>query len=53
MEYVLKINIIGLTLMLKNGLEKMFLKFLHAQGLFKVTDLLQKWEDFCPKLQIQ
>ena len=36
MEYVSKINIFGLKMMVKSGLEKIFLKFLHAQGLFQV-----------------
>ena len=36
MEYVSKINIFGLNMMVKSGLEKIFLKFLHAQGLFQV-----------------
>ena len=36
MEYVPKINIFGLNMMVKSGLEKIFLKFLHAQGLFQV-----------------
>jgi hypothetical protein len=31
MEYVSKINIFGLKMMVKSGLEKIFLKFLHAQ----------------------
>ena len=37
MEYVSKINIFGLKMMVKSGLEKIFLKFLHAQGLFQTT----------------
>ena len=32
MEYVSKIIIFGLKMMVKSGLEKIFLKFLHAQG---------------------
>ena len=32
MENVHKINIFGLKMMVKNGLEKIFLKFLHAQA---------------------
>ena len=31
MEYVLRNNIFGLKMMVKSGLEKIFLKFLHAQ----------------------
>ena len=30
MEYVSKINIFGLNMMVKSDLEKIFLKFLHA-----------------------
>ena len=36
MEYVPKINIFGLNMMVTSGLEKIFLKFLNAQGLFQV-----------------
>ena len=34
MEYVSKINILGLKMMVKIGLEKIILKFLHAQNIF-------------------
>ena len=34
MEYVSKINIFGLNMMVKSGLEKIFLKFLHATSVF-------------------
>jgi hypothetical protein len=34
MEYVTKINIFGLKMMVKSGVEKTFLKFLHAESLF-------------------
>ena len=34
MEYVSKINIFGLKIMVKSGLEKIFLKFLHAEDYF-------------------
>ena len=34
MEYVHKINIFGLKMMAKSGLEKIFLKFLHAGDYF-------------------
>ena len=37
MEYVSKNNIFGLNMMVKSGLEKTFLKFLHAQGLFQTS----------------
>ena len=39
MEYVSKINIFGLIMMVKRSLEKVFLKFLHAQGLFQVCQV--------------
>ena len=35
MEYVSKINNFGQKMMMKSGLEKIFLKFLHAQSLFQ------------------
>ena len=34
MEYVPKINIFGLKLMVKSSYEKIILKFLHAQNYF-------------------
>ena len=34
MEYVYKTNIFGLKMMMKSGLEKIFLKFLHAPAIF-------------------
>ena len=34
MEYVSKINIFGLKMMVESGLEKNILKFLHAQTYF-------------------
>ena len=37
MEYVSKINIFGLKMMVKSGLEKIFLKFLHAQGPYQTS----------------
>ena len=49
MEYVSKINIFGLKMMVKSGLEKNILKFLQAQSYFP---LLQKREEFCLKSQI-
>ena len=33
-EYVTKNNIFGLKIMMKSGLEKIILKFLHAQAFF-------------------
>ena len=52
MEYVSKINIFGLKLMVKSGLEKIFMKSLHAQEVFyikivnsviKMTSFAQGW----------
>ena len=37
MESVSKITIFGLKIMVKSGLEKIFLKFLHAQGHFQTS----------------
>ena len=34
MESVSKITIFGLKMMVKSGLEKIFLKFLHAEAIF-------------------
>jgi hypothetical protein len=34
MEYVHKVNIFGLKMMVKSGLEKIILKFLHAEAIF-------------------
>jgi hypothetical protein len=34
MEYVQKVNIFGLKMMVKSGLEKIILKFLHAEAIF-------------------
>ena len=34
MEYVSKINIFGLKMMVKSGLEKIILKFLQSQNYF-------------------
>ena len=59
MEYVTKINIFGLNMMVKSSLEKIILKFLHAQNNFfyfikmpqnwKLSDknyLICAWRDF-------
>ena len=43
----------GLKMMVKSGLEKIILKFLHAQGLFRPPDLLYKSEGLGLKIQIQ
>ena len=53
MESVPKNSIFGLKMMVKSGLEKSILKFLHAQGLFFKFILLHINEDFFTKLQIQ
>jgi len=37
MEYVYRINIFGLKMMMKSGIEKIFSKFLHAQSLFQIV----------------
>jgi len=42
MEYVSKITIFGLKMMVKSGLEKIFLKFLHAQAIFFQIILLHR-----------
>ena len=43
MEYVPKINMFGLKILVKSGLDKIVLKFLHAKAFFRPTDLLYKW----------
>ena len=53
MEYVSKINIFGLRMIVKSGLEKIFLKSLHAQTLFRLTHLLHKSEGLGLKIQLQ
>ena len=37
MNYVSEINMCGLKMMVKSGLEKIFLKLLHAQSLFQAN----------------
>ena len=34
MEYVSKLNVFGLKMMVKSGLEKIVLKFFHVQDIF-------------------
>ena len=59
MEYVSKINIFCLKMMVKSGLEKIFLKFLHAGDYFSlllksaqnhkfsnINNYLPAWRDF-------
>ena len=55
MEYVSKINIFGLKMIMKSGLEKIFMKSLHAQSLFWKTFFLSisREEVLITKLQIQ
>ena len=53
MEYGWNFSISGQKMMVKSGLEEIFLKFLHAQAIFEKSDLLHKSEDFCTKWQIQ
>ena len=38
-EYVTKNNIFGLKMMMKSGLEKIILKFFHAQAIFYQMNL--------------
>ena len=49
--YYSKITNFGLKMMVKSGLEKLFLIFLHALKTFR--SYLHKSEDVCPTLQIQ
>ena len=53
MEYVSKINTFGLKMMVNSGLEKIFLKFLHAQVIFYKMNLPHWKEGFWSKVQIQ
>jgi hypothetical protein len=53
MEYVPKINIFGLKMMVKSGLEKIFLKSLHARRLFRKIFFTLEKGGFLPKRQIQ
>ena len=41
----------GLKMMMKSGLEKIFLKFLYAQAIFFQFILLHRNEEFCMKWQ--
>ena len=52
MEYVSRIMIFGLKMIVKSGLEKIILKFLYAQNYFNELSTLHKREEFCPKVQI-
>ena len=36
-----------LKIMINSGLEKIFLKFLHAEAIFRLIDLLHIFEDLC------
>ena len=53
MEYVTRSNIFGLKMMMKSGLEKIILKFLHVQAIFYWKDLPHRKEEFWSKVQIQ
>ena len=53
MEYVWNFSISGLKMMVKSGLEKIFLKFLYAQAIFYEMNLPQRKEEFWSKVQIQ
>ena len=44
LEYVTKINIFGIKIMMKSGLEKIFFKFLHAEAIFFEFILLTSFE---------
>jgi hypothetical protein len=46
MEFVPKANIFGLKMMLKRGLEKIILKFLHALAIFCSMVLPHRKEEF-------
>ena len=52
MESVTKNTIFGLKMMVKSGLEKNILKFLHAQAIFYKMNLSPRKEEFW-KVQIQ
>ena len=53
MEHVCKINIFAIKMMMKSGLEKIFLNFLCKPFSVKLIYILHKGEDFGPQLQIQ
>ena len=53
MESVSKNTIFDLNMMVKSGLEKIFLKFLHALTIFYYMNLPHREEDFWSKVQIQ
>ena len=52
MEYGPEINIFVLKMIMKRSLEKLFLKFLDVQAIFRIIDLLHKVEDLCIEFQI-
>jgi hypothetical protein len=53
MEYVSKINIFGLNMMVKSGLDIYFLNSSMRKAFFRPPDLLHKSEDLGLKIQIQ
>ena len=52
-EYGWKFSISGLKMMVKSGLEKIFLKFLHVLTIFYKMNLPHRKEGFWSKVQIQ
>jgi len=53
MEYGRNFGISGLEMMVRGGLEKIFLKFLHAYTIFYYMNLPHRMEEFWSKVQIQ
>ena len=53
MEYGWNFSISGLKMMVKSGLEKIFLKLLHAQAIFYQIILPHWKEEFWFKVQIK
>ena len=53
MEYGWNFSISGLKMMVKSGLQKIFLKFLHSQAIFYEMNLTHRKEEFWSKRQIQ
>ena len=53
MEFVSKITIFSQKMMLKSGLGRVFLNFLHAESIFFQFVLLHRKEEFFAKSKIQ
>ena len=51
MEYGWNFSISGLKMMVKSGLEKIFLKFIHAPAIFYYMNLPHRKEEFWSKVQ--